>query len=109
MRRGLIWIKAALRISRHLAAMKMKGAVMEPGTAPLAWGLTRGMAWATGVNLSQAVTDGWFSRRELSQLLGACAACDASVRCSNWLAKTPKPTALPSFCSNKSDIEALSF
>jgi hypothetical protein len=82
---------------------------MDLATAPLAWGLTRGMARTLGVNLVEAVTDGWYSRAELARLVSSCAACGASDRCASWLAKTPKAEALPAFCSNKSDIEALSF
>jgi hypothetical protein len=82
---------------------------MDPATAPLAWGLTRGMARTLGVNLIEAVRDGWYSRAELGRLVDACAACGQSPRCTTWLAVTPKAEALPTFCSNKTDIEALSF
>ena len=82
---------------------------MDPATAPLAWGLTRGMARTLGVNLVEAVTEGWYSRAELTRLVDACAACGLSARCSVWLAKTVRAEALPVFCRNKSDIEALRF
>jgi hypothetical protein len=81
---------------------------MDLATAPLAWGLTRGMARTLGVNLVEAVTDGWYSRAELARLVDSCAACGLSQACTAWLAVTPKAEALPSFCSNKSEIEALS-
>ena len=82
---------------------------MDLATAPLAWGLTRGMARTLGINLIEAVTDGWYSRAELARLVETCAACGESERCTAWLAKTAKADALPDYCTNKSEIEALSF
>lgn len=82
---------------------------MDIASAPLAWGLTRGMARTLGINLIEAVTEGWYSRAELSHLVTSCAACEASDRCASWLAKTSKADALPGYCSNKSEIEALSY
>ena len=66
------------------------------------------MARTLGVNLIEAVTEGWYSRAELGRLVDACAACGLSQACSKWLATTPRADALPTFCHNKSAIEALS-
>lgn len=82
---------------------------MDLASAPLAWGLTRGMARTLGINLIEAVTDGWYSRAELAHLVTSCAACGASDRCAAWLARTTKADALPGYCCNKSEIEALCF
>jgi hypothetical protein len=108
-RLDLIWIKVTPPDWRQAATNHSKGAPMDLATTPLAWGLTRGMARTLGVNLIEAVTDGWYSRAELSQLVAACAACGATERCTSWLAKTTRADALPGYCNNKTDIEALSF
>lgn len=75
--------------------------------APKAWALTRGMARVLGLNLVEAVTEGWFARTELAQMVDACVACDQSDRCTAFLAVTARTESLPGFCSNKAQIEAL--
>lgn len=75
--------------------------------APLAFGLTRGMARSVGVNLIEAVTEGWYSRQELADLVDRCAACGKVAPCSAWLAATPRAANLPAYCANKSEIEGL--
>jgi hypothetical protein len=77
------------------------------GEAPLAYGMTRGMARAIGVDLVQAVTEGWMSREELGTLVAACAKCDHAARCLSWLAGAGTAPVLPAYCVNKSDLEAL--
>jgi hypothetical protein len=76
--------------------------------APRAWWLTRGMARVSGVNLSQAVLDGWLERRELSSLIARCAACGQGNSCDDWLAQSGPARTMPGFCPNKPEIEALS-
>lgn len=76
--------------------------------ALVAWGLTRGMARVRGLNLANAVVDGWLSRAELGELVDRCQACDRSSLCTHWLARTVTAPDLPGFCPNKSAIEALS-
>ena len=80
---------------------------MDIAQSPVAYGLTRGMARAVGVNLIEAVTDGWYSRRELSGLVERCAACGKVAPCTAWLAATPRAASLPSYCVNKAEIEGL--
>lgn len=75
--------------------------------APLAWGLTRGMARVVGINLVDAVAEGWFSRPDLAEMVETCEACDQSRRCTAYLAVTPSAECLPGFCHNKHRIEAL--
>lgn len=75
--------------------------------APKAWGLTRGMGRVVGVNLTDAVVEGWLSRAELAELVDRCQACDRSEDCTGWLARTVTADALPAFCPNKPDIESL--
>ena len=75
--------------------------------APKAWGLTRGMARAVGVNLTDAVVEGWLSRGELAELVDRCQCCDRSGDCTQWLARHVTAEALPAFCPNKAGIEAL--
>ncbi|MBI1173002.1 hypothetical protein GC209_16540 [bacterium] len=74
---------------------------------PRAWGLTRGMARVLGLNLVQAVTEGWVSRRDLAALVDACAVCDQSGPCTAFLAVTTRATTLPAFCPNRDQIAAL--
>jgi hypothetical protein len=74
---------------------------------PMAWGLTRGMARALGINLSEAVTEGWFSRRDLGDMVDACGVCDQVTKCLAFLAVPTRTESLPGFCANKARIEAL--
>lgn len=75
--------------------------------APKAWGLTRGMARVLGVNLTDAVMDGWMGRAELAALVERCQACGRDAECMDWLAHTARAGALPAFCANKRALEAL--
>lgn len=75
--------------------------------APVAWGLTRGMARVLGLDLPRAVLDGWLTRAELGDLVDRCQACEQSRACTGWLAITARSASLPEFCCNKTQIEAL--
>lgn len=75
--------------------------------APMAWGLTRGMARVLGVDLTAAVMDGWLTREELAQLVDRCQACDRSADCVGWLGQVSKAASLPPYCANKQALEAL--
>lgn len=77
------------------------------GEAPMAYGLTRGMARVIGVDLVRAVTEGWISRDDLAGLVDTCAACTQRARCAAWLGETVAAPALPGYCANKSGLEAL--
>ncbi len=74
---------------------------------PRAWWLTRGMARVSGVNLSQAVVEGWLRRSELAHLIERCAACNKGDACNRWLATSGPARQMPDFCPNKAEIEAL--
>ncbi|WP_431298712.1 DUF6455 family protein [Tabrizicola sp. BL-A-41-H6] len=74
---------------------------------PRAWWLTRGMARVSGVNLSQAVVEGWLRRSELAQIIERCAACTAGEACDRWLATSGQADRMPEFCPNKPEIESL--
>jgi hypothetical protein len=76
--------------------------------APMAWGLTRGMARLLGVNLPNAVVDGWLSRAELARLVDRCQACGQKQACTAWLATAASAPCLPVFCPNKPELEVLS-
>ena len=80
---------------------------MDDPDAAVAWSLTRGMARALGVNLIEAVTEGWYTRAELARLVDTCSRCGLSEHCYAWLAVTPTAKALPSYCRNKHDLEVL--
>jgi hypothetical protein len=76
--------------------------------APLAWGLTRGMARLLGVNLPSAVVEGWLSRKELGQLVDRCNACTQKTACTAWIASAKGSVCPPVFCPNKAALEVLS-
>ncbi|MBP9184842.1 MAG: hypothetical protein KBF78_17035 [Fuscovulum sp.] len=76
--------------------------------APRAWWLTRGMARIIGVNLSQAVVDGWLSRDELAGIVARCEGCRLQTSCDRWLALSGRERSMPDFCPNKPVIESLS-
>jgi hypothetical protein len=75
--------------------------------APRAWWLTRGMARLIGVNLPQAVVEGWLSREELATLVMRCESCTCHGPCDSWLAQPSHDEAVPGFCPNKPGLEAL--
>lgn len=74
---------------------------------PKAWWLTRGMARISGVNLPQAVVEGWLPRDELAVLVLRCAACQRGTDCEDWLTQSARASAMPDFCPNKPGIEGL--
>lgn len=75
--------------------------------APREWWQVHGMARVAGVNLPQAVTEGWLRRSELAELVARCRCCGSSGLCGDWLADPAHPATLPGFCCNKAEIEAL--
>ncbi len=74
---------------------------------PKAWWLTRGMARISGVNLPQAIVEGWLHRAELEALIARCAACGHRADCESWLAASGVAQAIPDFCPNRSAIQSL--
>ena len=66
------------------------------------------MARNLGVNLIEAVTDGWYSRADLTRLVESCATCGLKKDCAPWEGITPLGESLPRHCRNKADIEVLS-
>ncbi|MDP3264329.1 MAG: DUF6455 family protein [Tabrizicola sp.] len=74
---------------------------------PRAWWLTRGMARLSGVDLSQAVVEGWLRRSELARIIDRCAACTEGDACDRWLATSGRANQMPEFCPNKPEIESL--
>lgn len=75
--------------------------------APLAWGLTRGMARSLGVNLTSAVVDGWLTRPELARLVDRCQTCEQKPACMKWLSVAAATPCVPVFCPNKEALEVL--
>jgi Family of unknown function (DUF6455) len=75
--------------------------------ASQAWARTRAMARAAGVDLIGAVVEGWLTRRDLDDLVGACNACAQNTACASWGASPTLHPDLPAFCSNKSGLESL--
>lgn len=75
--------------------------------APKAWGFTRGMARVLGYSLTDAVIEGWLSRKELGTLVEACQTCSQTNDCTKWLATTTKSAAGPEFCPNSAALESL--
>lgn len=75
--------------------------------APKAWALTRGMARIAGLDLSEAVLEGWMTRDELARLVGECQAGSCSEACLDWLAEGTRPMAPPAFCAIGKQIAAL--
>lgn len=74
---------------------------------PKAWWLTRHMARLSGVNLPQAVVEGWLGRDELAEIVSRCAGCTMGGACETWLATSGGALRMPDFCPNRHDIEAL--
>ncbi|MDQ2064814.1 DUF6455 family protein [Xinfangfangia sp. CPCC 101601] len=75
--------------------------------SPRAWPLTRVMAGRAGLNLRQAVLEGWLSRQELACFISRCESCACHAPCDRWLSTSPAPGEIPSHCPNKSGLEAL--
>ncbi len=72
-----------------------------------AFGLTRGMARAAGIDITEAVVEGWLTRGELAELVDRCLVCDAGGDCLAWLGRAAETVDLPGFCDNKQALEAL--
>ncbi len=70
------------------------------------WVLADGMARTAGLDLPGAVLEGWLRRDELGQIVTRCAACGSTVDCAGWIGRRARD-ALPGFCANKAEIEAL--
>jgi len=92
------------KLGANLSAGELEMTHIE---APFAWGLARGMARVLGINLVDAVTEGWFSRHDLADMVDTCEICGEVLRCAAYLAVTPRAESLPVFCDNKHRIEAL--
>ena len=65
------------------------------------------LATAAGVNLPRAVVEGWLQRDELEDIVARCAACGRGAECERWLVGSGAAHAMPDFCPNKAEIEAL--
>jgi hypothetical protein len=96
-----------LRPDKTTTNLSARGIQMTYIEAPFAWGLTRGMARVLGINLVEAVTEGWFSRHDLAEMVNTCEACGEARRCTAFLAVTSRAESLPMYCDNKLRIEAL--
>jgi hypothetical protein len=75
--------------------------------APKAWWLTRYMARLSGIDLSQAVVEGWLRRDELAEIVSRCASCGLGRTCETWLATSGSALRMPDFCPNRKEIENL--
>ena len=75
--------------------------------APRAWSFTRGMARTLGYSLTDAVVEGWLSRRELGTLVEACRTCSSTPMCTEFLSKAVSAETLPGFCPNGAALSAL--
>ena len=75
--------------------------------APRAFGRTRAMARAVGLDLTAAVVDGWLSRAELEALISRCASCGRVVDCDRFLSEARAGAALPPSCANSAALEVL--
>lgn len=75
--------------------------------APRAWGYTRCMARTLGYSLTDAVIEGWLSRKELGALVETCRVCGVTGQCTNWLARTVQASGGPDFCPNAKALAAL--
>ncbi|WP_146010270.1 DUF6455 family protein [Acidimangrovimonas sediminis] len=69
--------------------------------------MTQGMARVAGVNLTQALLDGWLDRAELETMVGRCGACRRCEACTAWLARAVPTVAPPEFCGNRGGLERL--
>ena len=70
--------------------------------------LTQGMARSIGVNLSGAISEGWMTRDDLGVMVVRCRMCGRAAQCTSWLGRNGAGAeALPDFCANKTDLEAL--
>jgi hypothetical protein len=74
---------------------------------PVAWALTRGMAYMLKVDLGKAAMDGWLTRTEVDALVATCEACPQKTACSQWLKQAHGAPCVAVFCPNQQRIEAL--
>lgn len=62
--------------------------------------MTRGMARALGINLSDALRDGRLAPERYADMVTRCRACAHAVECQTLLAATPDLEAPPLHCAN---------
>ena len=80
--------------------------MIESVELPRAFWRTIGMARKAGLDLPEAVVEGWLTRRDLARLVDGCTACRHHRTCLLWLA-APGEAPLPAYCRNKVEIESL--
>ena len=72
---------------------------MTPASGGRGFWMARSMARIAGVALTGALADGRLTRRDLSDLVGACEACPDKDACLDWLAQScGGPSCPPDFC-----------
>ena len=70
--------------------------------------LTRSVARMIGVNLSDAMAEGYLTPGEYAGLVTACRSGPCGGRCAAWLAEQPgRADAPPPFCVNAAALGAL--
>ena len=70
--------------------------------------LTRGMARRHGVNLSEAMHQGFLSRADFAAMIDRCRACPGSpADCRDFQENHDSATAAPGWCANRAVLEWL--
>ena len=86
----------------------MKNSILTEGGPARHFWLTRSVARAMGVNLSEAMARGAMSAKGYARLVGICRQCHCVERCELWLATHAMAEARAlGDCPNRSSLEAL--
>lgn len=86
----------------------MKDNVLHLGDPALHFWMTRSMARAMGVNLSEAMAEGKLSSQDYSDMVTTCRKCAFVEGCQQWLATEAMPKcAAFDPCENKPLLERL--
>lgn len=86
----------------------MKDSDLPPGDPVTHFWLTRSVARAMGVNLSQAIAAGRLSLEGYCEMVANCCGCGHMEKCQKWLATEAVPRcAAFEACLNKAELENL--
>lgn len=78
------------------------------GNTDLHFWITRGMARRMGVNLTEAVHDGFLTQAEFADMITRCRECAGVDGCMSYLSDNDRATgSAPDWCCNRSILNNL--
>lgn len=79
------------------------------GNVDLHFWITRGMARRMGVNLTEAMHDGFLTQADFAEMITRCRNCNGAQGCMAYLSEHPdRVDAAPDWCQNGQILRELS-